>query len=67
MRFGMGRSVGLMFLAAAGVGYFTRLRRRARRNPAGLAEANLPMEERRKAVSKFPWRRRRRESGHSSE
>ena len=66
MRFGMGRSVGLMFLAGAGMGYFARRRRRARRNPAGLAEANLPVEERRKAASKFPWRRRR-ETGHSSE
>ena len=46
--------------ASTYAGYRTVSGRRARRNPAGLPEANLAPEERRGALSRFGRRRRRR-------
>ncbi len=46
-------------------GYRAVSHRRAARNPAGLAEANLGPEERRQAAARFSWRGRRR--GHDEE
>ena len=45
-------------VASTYAGYRTVSGRRAPRNPAGLAAANLAPEERRRAVSRFGWRRR---------